>query len=525
MTDTRRFRLIDLSLVLLVLAVATAARGWYLVQCADAGGGPGPIRVQRAVTPWQLTDASLSALRAAGLPEAVLQKVEPLKGQGFPRRDDFRAELGKALGEEDLGHYQDLLLEHAAAPDDRGALVRNLRERGSFSGPAPLAAGEEQTAHVAPGYPWLLSVAGLTAEPDRVVRWSQAGLGALTAVLYFLFARRAFGHRLVAALAGLFCALHPFWVVSAAEVEDGVLAAFLLGLAVWLGARGGQGGGALTSLLYGLVLAGLALVRAALLPFAFVAVLWFLWRCRSLPRGWLYALLAFLGFANALVPWGLRNYQMTGDVVPVVDSAWWHLWVGNSPLATGGPQDEDALRHRLAEARGQTPAELRRSLDELPQQQRYRRLAQDVVDEVQHNPGATLNRRLWAGVSFVFGEEWLRNRTVWQLTSSVGNSPVWLAQSYPAILLGALLGMLLLAFAGWRWTYGWRRESMPAALAVAWVPLPYLLGHAEALAGPRLPLDGVFLCYAAFALAYLLPRVGGYLRNGPPTAFGDSGAV
>src|SRR5262249_10639358 len=159
--------------------------------------------------------------------------------------------------------------------------------------------------------------------------------------LYFLFARRAFGSALVAVLAGLFCALHPFWVVSAAELEDGTVAAFLLGLAVWLGARGGQSGGALTSLLYGLVLAGLALVRAALLPFVFVAVLWSLWRCRSLPRGWLYALLAFLGFANALVPWTVRNYQLDEDVVPVVDTAWWHLWIGNSPGATGGAETAD----------------------------------------------------------------------------------------------------------------------------------------------------------------------------------------
>jgi hypothetical protein len=71
-----------------------------------------------------------------------------------------------------------------------------------------------------------------------------------------------------------------------------------------------------------------------------------------------------------------------------------------------------------------------------------------------------------------------------------------------------LLGMLLLAFLGWRWSYGWRRESMPAGLAMVWVPLPYLLSHAEALSGPRLPLDGLLLTYAAFALACLIPGAG-----------------
>jgi hypothetical protein len=103
---------------------------------------------------------------------------------------------------------------------------------------------------------------------------------------------------------------------------------------------------------------------------------------------------------------------------------------------------------------------------------------------------------------------------VWR-EAGVSELPSWLEASYPAILLGTLLGMLLLSFAGWRLTYGWRRESLPAALAVLWVPLPYLLSHAEKLSGPRLPLDGVLLCYAAFALVCLLPRMGARLRNGP----------
>ena len=61
----------------------------------------------------------------------------------------------------------------------------------------------------------------------------------------------------------------------------------------------------------------------------------------------------------------------------------------------------------------------------------------------------------------------------------------------------------------------WRRESMPLALALVWLPLPYILSHAGVLSGPRLPLDGVLLCYAAFALAGFLPRYGRALRRGP----------
>jgi hypothetical protein len=48
-----------------------------------------------------------------------------------------------------------------------------------------------------------------------------------------------------------------------------------------------------------------------------------------------------------------------------------------------------------------------------------------------------------------------------------------------------------------------------------WVPLPYILGHAEGLSGPRLPLDGVLLCYAAFALVALIPGLNGDLLDAP----------
>ena len=89
------------------------------------------------------------------------------------------------------------------------------------------------------------------------------------------------------------------------------------------------------------------------------------------------------------------------------------------------------------------------------------------------------------------------------------------------LLGGSLFGMLALGALGWRWTFAWRKEAMPSSLAVFWIPLPYIIGHAEALSGPRLPLDGVLLTYAAFALVCLIPGVGHKLLAGaesPPEA-------
>jgi hypothetical protein len=457
MADVRRFGLADLLLFVLVLAAAAGARAGYLMVCADGGRNGGPLRVEDA---------------------------PPLK-TGLPEGTKMR------------GHEP---------PTELDALVHNLTEYRWFGSLAPFAPAEEQTAHVSPGYPWLL--AGLAhfvdaGSLDPTVRWIQCGLGALTAGLYFLFARRAFHSRGVAVLAGLLCALNPFWVIDTAAVDDGVLASFLVGLALFLGARGGQTGGPFASLLYGLTLAGAALVRAALLPFALVAVAWFLLRSRTLPRGWLAALVAFLGLATGLAPWAVRNYQVFGEPVPVVDSAHLHLWVGNNPHATGGPATEEMLQSAPA-------SELARVAR---QPERYARLGGLAWEEIRDHPAETVRRRLHAGLAFLLGERWLKDGTLAETTGE-GELPDRVSWGYDVALQGTLLGMILLGLLGWRWTYGWRWEALPSALALVWIPLPYLLGHAAALSGPRLPLDGVLLTYAAFALVCLIPGVGGPLFAG-----------
>ncbi|HEV3259653.1 MAG TPA: hypothetical protein VG013_22490 [Gemmataceae bacterium] len=401
--------------------------------------------------------------------------------------------------------YLWLLIVLALAAGARAWYVGIVADNGTSAGPLAVqrvtdGAGDPQPApdrEIAAGtgglYPWLLArlndACGDPAVARQATRWIQCALGALTAVLYSLFALRGFRSRLVGVLAGLLCAGYPFWVVNTTELSDGVLASFLLATGLFLGARGSRSGGALTSWFYGLALAGLAVVRVALLPFALVAELWFLWRCRTLPRGWLYAVLAFLGCATGLSPWVWQNFQDLRASSPVVDAAYLHLWIGNNPGTSNGPA-------------------VRAAAEKAPPTNRER--ARAVWHEVMDNPAGTIQRRLWAGLDFFFGEEWFQHGRLWRpVPASAGGSepPGWFDQSHAAILSGALLAMFVLGIFGWRWSYGWR-EALPAALAVALLPLPYLLSHAAALHGPRLPLDGVFLCYAAFALACLISPAG-----------------
>jgi 4-amino-4-deoxy-L-arabinose transferase-like glycosyltransferase len=460
MADIRRFGPADFLLLLLVLATAAGARVVYLTSCADGGRSDGPLRVQDARPPLA----------------------------NFTAPEDMRG---------------------APAPSDLDVLIHHVRERGWFGCQAPFAPAEEATAHTSPGYPWLVGLLGrfvAEARLDSMVRWGQVGLGTLTAMLYFFFARRAFRSLLVGTLAGLFAALHPFWIIDTATIDDGTLCTFALAACLFLGGQAGEKGGAFASLLFGLALAGLALVRAAMLPFSFVAVVWFLLRSRTLPRGWLCALLAFLGFANGLAPWTVRNIQLFKEPVPIVSSAYLHLWVGNNPQATGGPATEQTWQS--------APVDEMKAIPNQPA--RYALLGKEVSREIREDPANTLRRRMMAALMFFVGDRWLKDGTLAEVTpSGAENMPEWLKDAYPTTLQAVLLAMLGLSILGWRWTYGWRWESVIAVLAMLWVPIPYILGHAEGLSGPRLPLDGVLLCYAAFALCCLIPGINGPLLDPP----------
>lgn len=386
-------------------------------------------------------------------------------------------------------------------PDDDKLLANYLEERW-FGCKAPLAKDEERTAHVAPGYPMFLSACAWRSDsPDRAARWLQCVLGTLTAGCLFFFALDSFHNLSIATVAGVLYAFHPFAILATAEINDGTLISFLVAASLALGTRCGQTGGALTSLGFGIALAGVALTRAALLPFALLSLLWMLWQCRTFPLGWFAGFLAVLGFVNGLAPWAIRNYQAFERPIPVASSTYLHLWIGNHPHATGSTISEQTLRETFSNERRQT------LLDEPDQTLRYNQLSIEFWQEVRDHPGDTLARRIQAAFVYLFGDRWFKHRQLAQVVDheDVGDAPSWLHEHLETILHAVLLAIFVLAVLGWRWSYPWRRQARLGAIAIIFLPLPYVLSHAEHLSGPRSPLDGVLLSYAAFALVSLIP--------------------
>jgi 4-amino-4-deoxy-L-arabinose transferase-like glycosyltransferase len=473
MNQTAQFRWTDVLWFVLMVALGLVTRGWYLSQCLVNG-------------------------TAENLP-FVAQQESP------------RARVAPGTGGLDPKNTTEL-----------DYLVHNLRdEERWFGGTTPLSDKEENTAHVSPGYPWMLYVLTMLAdqgvvEEDSLVptlRLVQCILGALTAGLYFLFARIAFRSLAVALVTGVLCAVHPFWVVNIGEMGDGVLASFLLAVCLVSGTRASQSAGAGVSLLYGLSLAGAALVRAAMLPFVFVGLLWFLVRCRNMQRGWLCGVLAVLGFANGVALWTVRNYQNYGEIVPIVNTAYVHLWMGNNPLATGSTLSEADLRASLPADR------LQEIMAEPNQHHRYTMLGEDTVDYITTQPTKTVRNRITTALYFFLGPGFFNGLDVRPNFGAGQPTPEWLVTHYELIVTSVLLGMLLLGVLGWRWSYAWSHYSGGlAALAVVWITLPYMLSHVEPLWGPRLPLDGILLAYSAVALVSIATGFRSMASRGPQPA-------
>lgn len=190
-----------------------------------------------------------------------------------------------------------------------------------------------------PGYPYFLSlIYRLTEFSYAAPRVAQIGLGLLSCVLGFLFARRWYGSGVGLIWAAL---MSTYWVLIYFEGElhaPALLIVLLLAVAfvaAGLTERFSIGRGGAAGVLLGLA----ALVRPNVLLLVPAIVFWVAWiayRRRS-ARGWLGVVAGLLlGTVIAIAPVTIRNYRVSGDFIPITANVGINLFIGNNPTADGG---------------------------------------------------------------------------------------------------------------------------------------------------------------------------------------------
>ena len=185
-----------------------------------------------------------------------------------------------------------------------------------------------------PGYVYL--AAGVYAFGGGLLAIKMIGVasGALATAAVYGTARAIFG-RGAAFLAGLLCALWPAGIAVSSVTGTDMPAAALLGLAVWLLARNAARRPLGAPAAFGLVMGLAAYVRAVALPLVLLAAFHFRARGASwahvVTRTIAAAVVAFL----VLLPWGLRNHHVYGELF-FTDSHGGHTaLVGANPNSDG----------------------------------------------------------------------------------------------------------------------------------------------------------------------------------------------
>lgn len=104
--------------------------GEYSWSTAGMGGWFTQAFRETATTTWyELTDASMEALRSAGVPEEVLAKLSDLKDKACDTTK-FMIQVGDRLTPGEWGRYRELVCTHAARqPDDWPRFVRQVARK------------------------------------------------------------------------------------------------------------------------------------------------------------------------------------------------------------------------------------------------------------------------------------------------------------------------------------------------------------------------------------------------------------
>jgi tetratricopeptide (TPR) repeat protein/4-amino-4-deoxy-L-arabinose transferase-like glycosyltransferase len=189
-----------------------------------------------------------------------------------------------------------------------------------------------------PGYPYFLggiyAISGGGYLAPRVV---QMTLGMANVVLLFSLARRWFGSA-VALVGSALMATHWIPIYFEGELHAPVLLIFLLLSTLLLLGRWRAGPTLPSAVGAGFTIGLASLVRPNALAIGAVSLLWMAWIVRrgTPPRAsWVHLPALALAIAVAVLPVTVRNYRVSGELVPISSNLGINLYIGNNERADG----------------------------------------------------------------------------------------------------------------------------------------------------------------------------------------------
>ncbi len=189
-----------------------------------------------------------------------------------------------------------------------------------------------------PGYPYLLALLYRAGGFGYLIpRIFQAVLGLATMLTGFIFARKRYGD-LTALIFSALLGWYWIFIYYEGELLGTAVSVFLTVALLAALCRWGEEPGMGRGLTAGLILGLFSLFRPNILLFAPAAGIWFWYRARgrSGKKTILVSLLVFIGGMLLLIlPVTVRNYRVSGDLVPISAQGGMSLLIANNPRSDG----------------------------------------------------------------------------------------------------------------------------------------------------------------------------------------------
>jgi len=249
-------------------------------------------------------------------------------GQGIAR---YGHVLG-ATGQQFIGLNEADALVHVT-------LAQRILKGQGFTNPPTRYQGHivenEPAFEKAPGYPFFLATLFRITGIGFAFFPVQCVFAGLTSVFVVLVSTETFGNPIAASIAGLAASVHPVLANVASQLYNENLYFCLFFLSLWLFLRLHKTSSVGLALLCGCVAGATALLRESNLVQFLLLILW------AVIAGWKSNRPAVLkegaamaaGLALIVIPWTIRNYRVSGEVIPVSAISMSLIGAGNNDCA------------------------------------------------------------------------------------------------------------------------------------------------------------------------------------------------